>query len=587
MAALWRWLCPSKLADQDRQSRLSRLTGAALIVAACVSLSALAIRFARPIYNMAQHWHANHLVAEARRLADEGDVFSAVLKAQSAYSMSPENIDAIRLNAEFFTRMKRPEALYFWDKLAGLDSLSAADEQLRVRALLNADREKEAREQLEILITKHTADEGVLQLAQEVLGGGLLNEVLLRKLKEYLANHPDDLPGRLRLARLQLMSGSAQETAEALDSLWHLAAGSDQSSVEALMLLDDFDGLPAEDAPRLIKRLLQHPRADAAMEVRAARRQAKLVPSQRAALAARLIDKYQDAGRNDLLHLTLWLAQERAFPQILSLLARREDVVLTHQPLLENYLSALTALKRMEDLQRLLDDPRVNHLLSRSTTAFYRLHMAFLTRQPREELRTRMKTAIQHAEQEGRLENLVAIGQYGEQHAMPDLAAEAYRAAMRSRRTYAAALESLLRATLASGSSADHLDALREAASQWPDNQDYQERLAYMRLLTGMEIETAVWQADKLLAIRPRDPVTRLLVAMGAWRLSRLADLQRQLPDIDTTRLSHGQRIVLAAMARAAGNSGEALRQTSSIPANALLFPEERQLFALARSGLP
>lgn len=587
LVAAWRWLSPSKLADQDRQSRASRLTGAVLIVLVALGLTTLIILYARPLYDGAQEWYAARLIRDARRLAEVGDVINAVQKAQDAYSMCPENIDAIRLNAEFFTRMKRSEATYFWNKLDGLTELTPIDSQLRVRALLNEDRNKEAREQLEDLLTRHAADEGVLQLAQEISSSGLFDVALLDKLKAYTLLHPEDRPSRLRLARMQLQYGSSTEGAQAIASLWDLSQGTDDTSLDALQLLDDYPDLPAEDAPRLIQRLLDHPRTHAALQVRAARRQAKLNPSQRPALIARLIEQHQNASRDELLPLVTWLAEERAFSQVLSLLSRREEVAVTFQPLLEHYLTALTALNRMEDLQRLLAEPRVNSLLSRSTTDFYRLHLAFLTRQPKEELRNRMKAATLHAEQEGRVETLLAIGQYGEQRALHDLAAEAYRAAMRSRRTYAAALESLLRVTLISGSSSDHLAALRDATRIWPENQDYQERLVYMQLLTGKEMESALWQAEKLLAIRPQDAATRLLVAMGCWRLSPAQALSSHLQGIDADRLSHGQRIVLAAIARAAGRPVEARRNTASIPADATLFPEERQLFTLARSPLP
>ena len=587
VVAAWRWLSPSKLADQDRQSRASRITGAVLLILISLGLSTLAIVYARPLYNAAQEWYATRLIRDARQLADAGDVINAVLKAQDAYSMCPENLEAIRLNAEFFTRMKRSEATYFWDKLASLTELTPSDSQLRVRALLNEDRNKEAREQLEHLITRHAADEGVLKLAQEVTSSGLLDIALLDKLKEYSALHPDDRVSLLRLARLQLQAGTSSEATQAIASLWALSEGTDDSSLDALQLLDDYPDLPAQDAPRLIQRLLEHPRTHAALQVRAARRQAKLNPSQRPALFARLIDQFQDAAREELLPLVVWLVEERAFSQVHSLLSRREDRVVSFQPLLEHYLTALTALNRMEDLQRLLAEPRVNSLLSRSTTDFYRLHLAFLTRQPKEELRNRMKAAILHAEQEGRVEILLSIGKYGEQRALHDLAADAYRAAMRSRRTYADALESLLRVTLISGSSSDHLAALHDATRLWPENQDYQERLVYMQLLTGKEMETALWQAEKLLTIRPQDTVTRLLVAMGCWRLRPPQELADHLKAIDSERLSHGQRIVLAMIARMAGSPTEARRATASIPADATLFPEERQLFTLARSSLP
>ncbi len=578
--AVWRWLAPADKAGQDRQSRSSRLTGAAIVIVLCLGLSALAIRHARPIYNAIQDWYATRLVAKARSLAEEGDVYQAILKAQSAYNMSPENPGAVRLNAEFLTRMKRGEALYFWDKLATLGDLTPADEQFRVRALLYADRDKEAREELEKLVAKYSADDGTLSLAQEVFGHGSLNAVLLPRLKEYVANNQDDRTSRLRLARMQLESGSPDEITQALAALWRLADDDDPASLDALALLNEFPDLPPEYLPRLAERLSDHPRATPYLGVQAAKRQIQLHPARRAVIIVETIEKYRDSKREDLLPLARWLVEEREYQQLLGLL--NEEEIVTYQPLLENYLTCLTALNRLDDLERLISDPRVTHLLPRSVTAFYQLHLASLMRLPLEELRARMKTATLHAEQEGRVEMLLAIGHYGEQRAMPDLAVAAYRGAMRSRRTFAPALESLLRATLLSGSSAGHIDALRNALDRWPDNQDYQERLIYMRLLTGVEIETAAHQAEALFDIRPADDVTRLLAVMSGWRLRQPEQARRHLSGINSASLTHGQRIVLAAIARASGLDDEARRLTATIPSDAALFPEERALFASA-----
>ncbi len=583
----WRWLRPASVAEQDLQSRLSRLTGALIIVVFCAGLATVAILYARPIYNAAQNWHASRLVAQARALVESGNTYAAVLKAHKAYTIAPDSIAAVRLNAEFLTRMRRPEALYFWDKLASHEPLTEEDEKMRVRALWHADREKEAREQLENLIIKQTADEDILHLAQEVIGSRLLDEAMLAKLKDYVTQNGGDKAARLRLARLQLESSSTENNAEALTSLWQLAEGGDKTSMEALVLLDDYRGLPAGQSSRLIQRLLNHPHSDAQLAARAARRRARLHPDQRQATIAELIEKYRDGKREDLVPVAAWLVEEQAFQQLFTLLNSREDMVLTYQPLLEHYMTALTSLNRLEDLERLLNDQRVNSLLSRSTTSFYRLHLAFLTRQPLEALRRLMHTATLHAEQEGRLETLLAIGQYGEQRAMHDLAATAYRSAMRSQRTYSTALERLLQVTRAAGNSSEHLGALRDAAAEWPDNQDYQERLTYMRLLTGIEMETAARQAEALSEVRSSDSLTNLLVAMSHWRLHREEELARCLQGIEPNRLNHGQLIVLAALSRKAGLSQEARQTTAGVPADAQLFPEERQLFAIAREGLP
>lgn len=576
--AAWRWLLPSTQADKDRQTRTSRLTGIIVIAVLGVGLCITAILYARPIYNACQDWYATRLVREARALADQGEVVSAIMISQRAYNLAPENEGAIRLNAEFFTRLKRSEAMYFWDKLGSLGVLTPDDEQLRIRALMHADRNKEARQELDEWMARNAPQEETLRLAKDVYGEGDFRGALLSKLKAYAANHPEDRQSLLRLAGLQIDSGSPTETGEALALLWELASGSDATSLTALDTLSNLSALPPEDMPRLIERLKTHPRASTPQQVKSYQLRVRLQPERRLAILAEAVHHFQGTKREELLQVVSWLVAEKEFQQVLALVDENDAV--TYQPLLENYLTSLTALNRFDDLRRLVNDRRVNALLTRANAAFYQLHLAFVTRQPLTELRARMETATLHAEQEGRSEMLLSIGNYGELRAMPDLAEPAYRAAMRSRRTFIPALEGLLRATRLSGNTTGHLGALRDASRQWPDNQDYQESLVYLHLLTGLELETSHQRATTLAKARPADATTRLLAAMAGWRLRDIDAARQHLSGIDPAKLSPGQRTVFAAIVRAAGLPDEARSALLTVPADAVMFPQERVLFA-------
>ena len=97
--AAWRWLAPSTQASRDRQSHTSRFVGITIVTTASVLLCTLAILYARPLYNAWQDWRANQLIADARSLVDEGELLPAIMAAQEAYTLSPENIAAIRRGA--------------------------------------------------------------------------------------------------------------------------------------------------------------------------------------------------------------------------------------------------------------------------------------------------------------------------------------------------------------------------------------------------------------------------------------------------------------------------------------------------------
>lgn len=579
--AVWRWFVPATLADRDRQSPLARRIRLVLLVLLALGLPTLAILNARSIYQVAQDWLSTRKVAKARSLADQGEVFQAVMLAQEAYQMSPENTDAIRLNAEFFTLLKRDEALYFWEKLAKANGKTQEDDVQHIRALVNANRAKEAQQKLQTTLADHPADDQTLKLAQDLFGRQEYVTNLLPQLSRYAEQHPDDRQNLLRLAQLQIDSGLSAEVSKGIATLWELASHDDSTSLQALEVLNSRTDTPPDQATRLIERLRQHPRSTATHKVAAYRWAVKLAPHQRSQIIADAVSQLGSAQREELHPLVRWLVEERQPQQVLSLVS--EETAISYQPILENYLTSLTMLNRHADLERLVNDRRVEAIMTRATTAFYRLHLAFVTRKPLKELRQLMQTATLNADSEGRSELLVAIGRYGEERSMPDLAEGAYQAALKSRRTYATALEGLLRATRLSGNTPAHVNALTDATNRWPDNQTYREQLLYAQMLKGVQLELCQQQAAQLLQLRPNDPLVRFLNAMAWWRLRSLDSASPHLQGLDSTHLNSGQQAVLGALNRAIGQPQTARSLTDVIPADAVMFPEERQLFLAAR----
>lgn len=577
----WRWLVPQTLADRDRQSPLARRVRFFVILLLALGLPTFAIINARPFYRAAQDWRSTRKAAAARALADQGEVFQAVMLAQEAYRLSPENLNAIRLNAEFFTLIKREEAIYFWEKLAKTNSTNEADEVLHIRALVNANRAKEAQQKLETRLAENPADDQVLKLAQDLFGKQDYVANLLPQLEGYAKLHPDDRQNLLRLAQLQIDSGLNAEVNKGLATLWELVERDDSTSLQALEALNNRSDLPTTDAQRLIRRLREHPRSNTAHKVAAFRWEVKLAPHQRNEIITEAVRQLGHTKREELHPLVRWLVEERQPQQVLSLVT--EETAVAYQPILENYLTSLTMLNRHADLERLVNDRRVEAILTRATSAFYRLHLGFVTGKPLADLRRMMQTATLNADSEGRSELLVAIGKYGEERTMPDLAEVAYESALKSRRTYVAGLEGLLRATRLSGNTAAHIKALTDAIRRWPDNQTYQEQWLYAQMLKGAQLELCQQQAEQLLQLRPNDPVVRLLNAMAWWRFRNFDSAARHVQGLNAANLSSGQQAVLAAVNRSVGFSQIARTVTDVIPADAVMFPEERQLFLAAR----
>jgi tetratricopeptide (TPR) repeat protein len=581
--ALWHWIKPPTQAHADRESAPVRWLRVLFLLVICFGLMTLSILYARPIYRSVQEWRATRMAQQARSLADQGEVFQAVNLAQKAYLIAPENTTAIRVNAEFFTLIKRQEALYFWEKLQKKNDFTPQDQQLYTRALIDANREKEAKQLLEQSLASQPADEETIQLARILFGREGLSDTVIPRLAEFTDSNPDDLWSQLRLAQLRFEHGKTRDRDLGLKILFSIAHQDSNLGQHALDYLITLPTLAPEEDQKLIDIIRRHPAAKPPHRIEAYRRLLKANPAAHNSLILEAMETFKDEKRENLVPLARWLIEAGAPQQLLTIIPEPEAKA--YQPLLEHYLTALTLLNRMDDLQRIVTDPEVERLISRATSSFYKLHLAFILKQPVSQMRPLMQNAVRHAEQEGRAEILIAIGKYGEERSLADLSTQAYEAALHSRRTRTTAIEGLLRCTRITGNTAAHIRALTEAINTAPDNTTYQEQLLYAQLLTGQNMETAQERALQIATANQQNDLARLLIAMAWWRLRAADRITPAIQNMNLSKLTHGQQAVYAALAQNQGFTKEARQIANAIPPDATMFPEERQLFLLARTA--
>ncbi len=581
--AVWHWLVPPTQAHRDRQSTASRWIAAASVTVVCLTIIVLGFIYARPLHDQYQGWQADRLVEESRQMAEDGQAVNAVMKAQQAVSIAPDNINAIRLNTEYLTLMKRTEALYFLDRLDQKGATTPKDKQTRVRALMNLNRSQEAAEILEDILEDTPADGALMKLAQDVWGDQQKNERLLKSLKAYAEKHPEDTDHQLRLAKVQLDSESLTERAEGMRMAWRLAKVDDKNGLQALEILDGFESLPLDESSNLVKRLREHPLADGWHFVAALKRQLQLEPNRRSSLIQEAIDHSQGKEREALVPLVRWLVEQKEFLQVLTLVP--EEQAKSYQPLLENYLTALTMLQRFDDLERLVSDAKVEAILNQSVRAFYKAHLAFVMRKPAAEVRKALTSAKSAAELERRGELSIKIAEYAEARGHFDIAQEAYQSATKNPRTDRQAYQGLLRTSELNENTDSMLTAATEAVRRWPDDPLYLESFLYVNLLTGRQVELSLSEARRLVELQPADHTRRLMVALGNWRMMDSATATGFLQNMELRELSPGQRAVFAAIARDSGttNAEQAARSVvNEIDPKAKMLPEERACLAKA-----
>jgi|UniRef100_UPI003784F5D1 hypothetical protein len=585
--AAWQWLVPPTVAHRDRQSPLARWIATFVIVSICTTLVVVGIIYAQPIKNSIKNMRAERLVKEARRMAENGQMINAVMQAQEAYQKAPESLDAIRLNFEYFTLMKRDTALYFYDKLKERDALTSADKQLYVRSLINLGKPKEASKALEELMRVEQPGEALMKLAEEVWGQREQNKPLLNVLRNYTQIHPEDKDSALRLAKVQISSGNPTEVGQGMETLWNLADQDDTLGLQTLEYINSLPSLTPEDINRLISRLKTHPKGDHRHYVTALQREVRQFPHRKKEIVTTAADKYRDKKRDQLLPFIRWLVEESEPLQILAILP--EEEAKTHQGLLENYLNALTMLNRFGDVERLVNDPKIKDVLDPTTVAMFKAHLAYVLKKPAEELRSKLIAAKDMAEVNGRYPALLRIAQYGEDRGHFDIAEDAYRLTIRAAQRASAppriereAYTGLIKACEANQNTETLLQATQAAVTRWPDDTSYVERNLYVSLLVGKNTELALRNAQKLLQIQPKDDQRKLAVALAHLRLQDIQQAVSYLQYMDLNQLSEGQRAVFASIARSGGFREEAAGVIKAINPKAHMLPEEKRCFERA-----
>ena len=588
--AVWQWLLPPTLAHQDRQSSTARLVAAWGFIILCVVAIGTTFAFARPIYGMYKEWRSSSMVKQAKEMRDSGDIVGAVITAGKATIMTPEFEPAIRLNAEMLTMVHHDQALYFWDKLSKMGVATLDDEMGHVLALQRTHREKEAAQMLEALLKQNPTETKLMKLGDEVWGkqsGG----VQMTLLADYVAKHPENREIRLRLLKLQLQNNGASDS-EIATGLWALSEGTDEISIDALRKLGEMNSLDGLDREKLADALDVHPLAKEPERLTALSIRVAAHPNRKNQLMDEAVNRSRGLKPDALLPLAQWLVAHRESARLLALVS--ENDIKKDEKLLTNYLNALTVQGRNKDLERIVGDP--SFTFRAATRTFYQAHLALIKGAPHEEVRKKLMTVRDDLMVSGQGDTLLLLGHYCMEHQFYDIAESAFETAAGNAlaRIERIAFTSWIECSKIRGNTDSLLHAATEANRRWPDDQSFLEEVLYAKLLQGIDIETSIGHAERLLAASPNDSSRKLLTALGYLRLSYIDNSVNFCQNINPDVTSAGQQAVLAAIFHDAGayrvsnNDETAFRSTlksliDKVPPTAKLLPEEAALLRRAK----
>jgi hypothetical protein len=307
----------------------------------------------------------------------------------------------------------------------------------------------------------------------------------------------------------------------------------------------------------------------------------RLSPHRKDEFILHALDKIRPTNPKLMENIARWFVENQEYGRILAMV--NEQDIRTNTFLLSSYLNALTFMGRNDDLLRLVNDKSI--LLSPATRTFFRAHLGFVTGKPPAELRPLFLASIAAAQGEGLHPMLLTIGRYGEAKGFLDIAEEAYSIATRFPRVERKAFEGLIHAASVNGHTQEVFRAAKEAARRWPDAQEFQEMFLYVSLLLGEDLELSLIRADRLLQSNDKDPMCKLLNALGSWRLGDKQSMAGYCQLLDIANLNDGQRSVLSGMVSASGYSDETTKLLGYIDPAAPMLPEERTFYSWAEEA--
>jgi len=297
---------------------------------------------------------------------------------------------------------------------------------------------------------------------------------------------------------------------------------------------------------------------------------------QRFGNAARLAQTY-DGGTQfadeTLAALAGWLNKIRRPAKTLEVLPQAH--ALQRQDLFLQYLNALAALQRWNDIKDLLTSERspIQPVLQHMYLAIAQTHLGAATAATNE-----WQRALEFA---NNAEKSLALAKYAEQNSVNDIADAAYsqtiKIAPREREAYTGRLG----IAMAGGDTAKAQKIAAEIAQLWPDDTAARNQDAYLRLLLGASdgaAEAAEREAQVLVRKEPRNWMARATLGLARLRLGRNKDALAAIREPKVTGVEPPGPMAVRAAILAANGYEDGARNDARILGAKPLLPEERAL---------
>lgn len=353
-----------------------------LIISAISLLLLLAtlLLLARPTRHAIKAWQARRHARQAYEFIATQKWNDAQKEATAAYQLAPNEPEAIRAVARFLSRVRQPQALEFWDRLARLQPLTRddlRDEASVALALAETERATAAISSLMATESDDATTADWLLAAQLAAQRGAPNESAeaLQHVFQDPAASPRD---RLQAAVLELRvsaGGTDQDQkrqVEAWGRIEKLAEGKESAGLDALVLLaqralasqrTEGTGQASEAAgaspgskrksTAIAVALEAHPFAMAPQKLLAVDLRIHASPNEKGTLVQAAVDRWKDSDVKSLVALATWLNGHGDYQRGLDTIPPERAV--QDRDLFLQRLDALGALGRWQEIKQALN----------------------------------------------------------------------------------------------------------------------------------------------------------------------------------------------------------------------------------------
>lgn len=541
-----------------------------------------------PASQAAHAWLARRNAAQARQAIDSQDWSNAYRLLAEARRQDAHGLEVIETAVEFFKATKSDPAALAQQlrQLQLLRPLSDDETLLLGRSLMASGKVSEARKMFESLPVSISSRPQGLQLLSEILaveGHTKESGIISRQATAgaVAAREPEAL---LKANKNDLSSAFPEIRTKAHSALWDLAERSDQSGLEAINSLAASGGLVKSDADKLLQMVEKHPLATLMDRFNVVAVFARLQPELAPTIWQKEVDRFQQTGQGNLEELALALMKQGQNDLVFSLVPT--SLALKSRVLYPVLMQCMGQAKRWKDLRQLLMVP--NPPVPRSLVDLALAEVQALLEPDMRESRRLLEGTIKTATAELNSLTLERAAELAVKLNQPDLAAKAYfQAGLKNMQVNNLELASkLLQKGMESALAAKDANVLLDVSQKLfelsPASRVYADRLAYLRLVLGVEMETVTLAAAPetsasalpLPVVVERVPPA-LLQALSAYRLGDMESMKSQLATLkETAALPAGQRAVAAGLLALAGRPDRAYQVAEKVP-DALLLQEE------------